>query len=58
MAVFLVSKYLNRVMKISIVVANSAEPRVLLFVCVVWVIQNELLELFISPCELILMLLL
>ena len=26
--------------------------------CVVWVIQNELLELFISLCELILMLLL
>ena len=26
--------------------------------CVVWVIQNELLDLLISPCELILMLLL
>ena len=64
MALFSVSKYLNRVKKIPIVALNSVEPRVLLFTCfvydfcVVWVIQNELLELFISPCELILMLLL
>ena len=64
MAVFSVSKYLNRVKKIPIVVVNSAEPRVLLFTrfvcdfCVVWVIQYELLELLISPCELIWMLLL
>ena len=38
---------------------NNAESRVSLFTlfvcdfCVVWVIQNELLEWFISPCELI-----
>ena len=31
MAVFSVSKYLNRVKKIPSVVVNSAEPRVLLF---------------------------
>ena len=31
MAVFSVSKYLNRVKKIPIVTVNSAEPRVLLF---------------------------
>ena len=31
MAVFSVSKYLNRVKKIPIVAVNSAEPRVLLF---------------------------
>ena len=31
MAVFSVSKYLNRVKKIPIVIVNSAEPRVLLF---------------------------
>ena len=31
MAVFSVSKYLNRVKKIPIVVMNSVEPRVLLF---------------------------
>ena len=31
MAVFSVSKYLNRVKKIPIVVVNSAEPRILLF---------------------------
>ena len=31
MAVFSVSKYLNRVKKISIVAVNSVEPRVLLF---------------------------
>ena len=30
-AMFLVSKYLNRVKKILIVAVNSAEPRVLLF---------------------------
>ena len=59
MVVLSVSKYLNRVKKIPIVA--SVEPRVLLFTrfvcdfCVVWVIQNEL---FISPCDLILMLLL
>ena len=31
MAVFLVSKYLNRVKEIPIVALNSVEPRVLLF---------------------------
>ena len=31
MAVFSVSKYLNQVKKIPIVVVNSVEPRVLLF---------------------------
>ena len=64
MAVFSVSKPLNRVKKIPTCVAvNSADPRVSLFTCLVvcflccWVIQNELLDLLISPCELILVLL-
>ena len=54
MAMFSVSKYLNRVKKIPSVAVNSAEPRVLLFTlfvcdfCVVWVIQNEFLELFLA----------
>ena len=54
MAVFSVSKYLNRVKEIPIVAVNSAKLRVLLFTrfvcdfCVVWVIQNELLGLLLA----------
>ena len=63
MAVFLIPKYLDRVKKIPSVAMNSVETYVLLFtlfmcdLCVAWVIQNELLELVISLCELILVLL-
>ena len=40
MAVFSVSKYLNRVQKIPSVIVNSVEPRVLLFtyLCVIFVL--------------------
>ena len=64
MVVLLVSKSLNRVEETPICVAvNSAEPfhcsrDMLCDFCVVWVIQNELLDLLISLCELILVLLL
>ena len=50
--------------KILSVVVNSFETysftihMILCVVCVAWAVQNELLKLFISPCELIFVLLL
>ena len=50
MVVFSISKYLNRLKKIPSVVMNSAKPRFYCSrdLCVVWVIQNELLELLLA----------
>ena len=65
MAVFFVSIPLNRVKKSPLVWPRIVPTRgfhcslgVLYEFCVVWVIQNELIDWLISPCELILMLLL
>ena len=64
LAVFAVSKYLNR-MRRSLVWPRTVSTlgfhcsRVLLYdFCVFWVIHSELLGWLISPCELILVLLL
>ena len=58
MAVFPVSKSLNRVFRYSREQCQLEGFAVHVNGCVVCVIQNELLELLISLCELILMLLL
>ena len=63
LAVFSVSKYLNRVKRSLVWPLTVPTLRFhyscvfLCDFCVFWVIQNELLDFLISPCELILVLL-